>query len=49
MVGQSALKMAAYAKSVNFKDGNLEILMEYKYEILAHFIIEYELPKMHPF
>ncbi len=37
--------MAAYAKSVKFKDGYLENLMEYKYEILAHLIIEYEVSK----
>ncbi len=37
--------MAAYAKSVSFKDGYLENLMEHKYKILAYFIIEYEVSK----
>ncbi len=42
MVGQSALSMAAYAKSVNFKNGYQKNLMEYKHAILAYFITGYD-------
>jgi hypothetical protein len=41
--------MAAYAKSVNIEDRYLENLMGNKYEILADFIIEYSVSKMHRF
>jgi hypothetical protein len=37
--------MAAYTKCVNFKDGYMENVMEYRYEILAHFNFEYEVSK----